>query len=101
MKEVFKKLGFTDNVTVYKTYGIKKPIPKDFKKWEKMGFHSGRRFFCTMLINGYKGFRINFGNVKYLSGHSSPILQQYVKEKDKVEEEMLKLFSNILDSQGQ
>jgi site-specific recombinase XerD len=89
LREVFKHLEFNDSVTV------------NFKKWEKMGFHSGRRFFCSMLVNGYNGFRINLGNVKKLSGHSSPIIEQYVKEGEKEEEEMIKLFSSFLESQQQ
>ena len=60
-----------------------------------MGFHSGRRFFCSMLVNGHNGFRLNLGNVKLLAGHSSPIIEQYGKEGDKMEEEMFKLFSSF------
>ena len=101
LKEVFKDLEFNDIVTVYEIYGAEDPIPKNLKKWELMRFHSGRRFFCTMLVNGYEGFRINFGNVKMLSGHSSAVLEQYVKSGEKIEEEMLKLFSGFVDKSGE
>lgn len=95
LKKVFVKLEFNDKVTVYKKYGIKDAVPHDFGKSEIMGFHSGRRFFCSMLVNGHNGFRLNLGNVKVLSGHSSPIIEQYVKEGDKMEEEMFRLFSSF------
>jgi integrase len=75
----FEKRGTSDVETIYEP------------KYMLMNFHAGRRFFISSLANG----GVAIGNIKKWSGHNTQIVEQYIAEGYKEEEQMKKLFSRF------
>lgn len=69
--------------------GVEEILTVRQPKYKLMNFHAGRRFFISALANG----GVAVGNVKKWSGHNTNIVEQYIKEGYKEEQQMEELFS--------